>query len=73
VNFRPIPSLEIGLSRSAQFCGDGRPCGLSEFWDLFIGNDNDQSLEEQPGNQLAGFDARWSAAAWAPIIPFFRY
>ena len=25
-NFRPIPSLEIGISRSAQWCGEGRPC-----------------------------------------------
>ena len=26
-NFRPIPSLELGLSRTAVMCGDGRPCG----------------------------------------------
>jgi hypothetical protein len=66
VNFRPIESLEIGLSRSAQFCGDGRPCGFSQFWDLFIGNDNDQPLDEQPGNQLAGFDARYTLpGSWA--------
>ena len=25
-----------------------------------MGNDNDQDLAEQPGNQLAGFDVRWS-------------
>jgi len=68
VNFRPLQSLEIGISRSAQFCGDGRPCGFSEFWDLFIGNDNDQPIEEQPGNQLAGFDARWTLPrGWAPL------
>jgi hypothetical protein len=60
VNFRPLESLEIGVSRSAQFCGEGRPCGFRQFWDLFIGNDNDQPLENQPGNQMAGFDARWT-------------
>ena len=62
VAFKPTPSLEIGLSRSAQLCGRGRDCGLDTYWDMIIGNDNDQSLKDQPGNQLAGFDARWSAA-----------
>jgi len=57
---RPHPTLQIAASRTAQWCGDGRPCGLDTFWDLLIGNDNDQDLAEQPGNQLAGFDVRWS-------------
>ncbi len=57
---RPVPSLQIAASRTAQWCGDGRPCDLGTFWDLLIGNDNDQDLAEQPGNQLAGFDIRWS-------------
>ena len=57
---RPLPSLQIAASRSAQWCGEGRPCDLDTFWDLLTGNDNDQSLEDQPGNQLAGFDVRWS-------------
>jgi hypothetical protein len=55
-----LPSLQIAASRSAQWCGEGRPCDLSTFGDLLLGNDNDQSLEDQPGNQLAGFDVRWS-------------
>jgi hypothetical protein len=57
---RPHPTLQIAASRTAQWCGDGRPCGLDTFWDLLVGNDNDQDLSEQPGNQLAGFDVRWS-------------
>ena len=60
VEIRPLPSLQIAASRTAQWCGDGRPCDLDTFWDLLIGNDNDQDLAEQPGNQLAGFDVRWS-------------
>jgi hypothetical protein len=63
-NFRPIPSLEIGLSRTAQWCGDGRPCDFDTFVDLLLGNDNRGSdgLDEstEPGNQLAGIDFRWS-------------
>ena len=63
-NFRPFPSLEIGLSRSAQWCGDGRPCDFDTFVELLLGNDNRGSdgLDEstEPGNQLAGLDFRWS-------------
>ena len=62
--FRPTNSLEIGLSRSAQWCGDTRPCDFDTFSDLFLGKDNvgDAGItpENEPGNQLAGFDLRWS-------------
>jgi hypothetical protein len=60
VNFKPLPQLEIGLSRTAQWCGEGRPCGLDTFGDLLIGRDNDEAIALQPGNQLAGYDARWA-------------
>jgi len=60
IELRPLPSLQIAASRTAQWCGDGRPCDGGTFWDLITGNDNDQDLAEQPGNQLAGFDVRWS-------------
>jgi hypothetical protein len=61
--FRPVPSLEIALSRTAQWCGDGRPCDLDTFFDLLVGNDNrgvQVTPEEEPGNQLAGADIRWT-------------
>jgi hypothetical protein len=58
--FRPLPSLQIAASRTAQWCGEDRPCGLDTFWDLLVGNDNQDDLDEQPGNQLGGFDVRWS-------------
>ena len=45
------------------------PCGADVFWDLLVGNDNDQPAEEQPGNQMAGFDARWSLPG-APIAVY---
>ena len=66
-NFRPLDSLEIGLSRTAQWCGDGRPCNLSTFGDLLLGRDNRGGqgidVDNEPGNQLAGVDFRW-----APVI-----
>jgi len=64
LNFRPFSSLEIGISRSAQWCGDGRPCDASTFFDLLLGQDNrgDDGLDisTEPGNQMAGLDFRWS-------------
>jgi hypothetical protein len=63
-NFKPLQSLEIGLSRTAQWCGDGRPCGFDTFVDLFFGNDNagegGVTQDNEAGNQLAGFDIRWT-------------
>lgn len=67
--WKPHPRLEIGLSRSAQWCGDGRPCDWETFWDLYTGNDNDQDPSLQPGNQMAGVDFRWSVP-WAPVAVY---
>jgi hypothetical protein len=67
--WKPHPRVEVGFSRTAQWCGDGRPCDLDTFWDLLTGNDNDQALEDQPGNQMAGFDLRWSI----PRVPVAVY
>ncbi|HEX9707598.1 MAG TPA: capsule assembly Wzi family protein [Steroidobacteraceae bacterium] len=66
ITWKPHPRVEIGISRSAQWCGDGRPCDAGTFWDLLTGNDNDQPPAEQPGNQMAGFDLRWSLP-WMPV------
>lgn len=57
---KPLPQLEIAASRTAQLCGEGRPCGLGTWWDMLTGVDNNQPLDQQPGNQLGGFDVRWA-------------
>jgi len=67
--WKPHPRLEVGISRSAQWCGEGRPCDAGTFWDLLTGYDNDQAPAEQPGNQMAGFDLRWSLP-WAPVAVY---
>jgi hypothetical protein len=65
VAFRPINDLEIGISRSAQWCGEGRPCDFGTFWDLLFGRDNagdsGTTEENEPGNQLASLDVRWQS------------
>jgi hypothetical protein len=77
VNFRPRPWLEVGLTRTAQWCGEGRICDLETFGNLLIGRDNrDESLPlgEEPGNQMAGYDLRLrSPYARLPLAIFTQW
>ena len=64
VVFMPFHDIELGMSRTAQFCGEQQQCKFSTFVDLLVGNDNvgiDTTSEEEPGNQMAGFDIRWNS------------
>jgi len=69
--WKPHPRFELGLSRSAQWCGEGRPCDFDTFLDLLAGNDNDQDPSLQPGNQMAGVDMRWSIP-WLPAALYLQ-
>jgi hypothetical protein len=75
-SFRPPNTgLEIGLSRTAQWCGDDRPCDLKTFLRMLNGNDNRGSgldIEEEPGNQLGGFDIRWSLPKEIPAALYVQ-
>jgi hypothetical protein len=60
----PFKDIEVGFSRTAQFCGKQLECNLNVFGNLLAGNDNvgiDATQENEPGNQMAGFDLRWSS------------
>jgi len=60
----PFKDIEVGFSRTAQFCGEGQVCTLESFKNMLIGNDNigfDTTKETEPGNQMAGFDIRWNS------------
>lgn len=73
---KPLPQLEIGISRTAQWCGEGRPCDLDTFADLLIGRDNqgvNVSADDEPGNQLGGFDLRWAFARRAPVAVYMQW
>ena len=76
-SFRPPKTgLEIGFSRTAQWCGDGRPCDLGTFADLLMGNDNrgdNVAPEDEPGNQLGGFDIRWSLPRQVPVALYMQW
>ncbi len=75
-SIRPIKGLEIGLTRTAQWCGDGRPCDFSTFVDLLLGNDNqgvNVDPEDEPGNQLGGFDIRWALPKQIPVALYMQW
>ena len=75
-SFRPVRGLEIGVSRTAQWCGDGRPCDLETFAKLVIGRDNkgaNVAREDEPGNQLGGFDIRWSLPKQIPVALYVQW
>lgn len=60
----PTNKLEIGFSRTAQFCGEELPCSPTSFKNMLIGHDNagkNVSRQDEPGNQMAGFDLRWNS------------
>ncbi len=58
--FKPLPWLEAGAYRMAQWGGDGRPQTLSSLVDLALGRDNVGSegitRDNEPGNQVGGMD-----------------
>jgi hypothetical protein len=58
----PWPGLELGASRTMQWGGSGRDESLRSLWRALAGRDNVDggSRAGEPGNQLAGFDARWT-------------
>lgn len=74
-SFRPLSWLEVGLSRTAQWGGDGRPQSFDSFMDAVIGEENyaadDIGLADQPGNQLAGFDWRASWVGEGTAFAFY--
>lgn len=65
---RPLKQLELGVSWTTMFCGEGEECDFSTFFDAISGGTEcatgdatcDPSLDTKIGNQMAGFDARYS-------------
>ncbi len=66
LNLKPFKNVELGITRLAQWGGKGRPQNLKTFWNLLKGKDNcgaaglDCRDNNEPGNQQAGFDIRFS-------------
>ena len=64
ITAKPFDAVEIGLMRTAQWCGEDQNCDWDTFWNLVTGNDNageNVDPDEEPGNQMAGWDLRWGS------------
>lgn len=79
VNIRPIQQLELAASWSAQWAGEGQPSSAGDFFDLVSGggecvdgtNNCNSELITRLGNQLAGFDLRWSDTLFDQPYAFY--
>ena len=61
----PLAGLELAASRTMQWGGSGRPESLQSLTQALLGHDNSNSApgtSSEPGNQLGGFDARYTVA-----------
>lgn len=68
----PGQRFELGLSRVMMWGGKGRPQNFAAFRDAFVSHDNTGNQKNDPGDQLAGIDFRFSlASAWG--IPVSLY
>jgi hypothetical protein len=75
-SMRPVKGLEIGLSRTAQLCGEGRKCDLEVWLNMLRGKDNagaNVNPGEEPGNQLGGFDIRWALPRQIPVALYMQW
>lgn len=71
---RPLRWLELGVSRTATWGGEGRDTSLQSFLNALVGRDNQISgngIDDQPGNQLGGFDLRANLSAWLPGVGLY--
>jgi membrane-associated phospholipid phosphatase len=62
LTLRPFRNAEFGITRMSQWGGDGRPVTLHSLVDLMLGlhvnADTTAQQSSDPGNGLAGYDAR---------------
>ncbi|HEY5324133.1 MAG TPA: capsule assembly Wzi family protein [Caldimonas sp.] len=60
--FMPLDGLEIAISRTLQWGGSDRPESASSLFRALLGQDNMENGDagSEPGNQLAGYDARYT-------------
>ena len=70
---RPLRDVEIGISRTAQWCHQD-VCGVHAFGDVLLGKDNsgaNVSASQQPGNQELAWDMRWRLGSW-PVAVYYQ-
>lgn len=69
VGFKPIPSWEIGIARTAMLGGGDRPLTLKTFAKSFTSLG--ENTDSEAGNQIGGFDTNFKGHLW--LQPFNIY
>lgn len=67
-NFRPLDSLEIGLTGMGLWCGSGNDCGLDEVADMLTGSGTTEEYD-----RLAGMDVRWTTSVFDVPIGLYTH
>ncbi|MDR3429809.1 capsule assembly Wzi family protein [Silvimonas sp.] len=57
---RPLRGLELGASRMIMWGGAGRANDARGFWKAVSGNSNTATAQDDPSDELAGFDLRYT-------------
>jgi Capsule assembly protein Wzi len=77
VSFRPLPGLEVGLTKVTQTAGEGRPSGVKNLLRAFLGRGSNADTPAQkatdPGNSLGGFDLRWRCPGGSPCALYGQF
>ncbi len=62
LGFEPFNNFEVGLSRTLQLCGEGRPCNFNSWTQalIVVGDLENGAVAVDPGNQLASIDLSYS-------------
>jgi len=76
--FKPVPALEVGLSRTAIWGGTGRSNSLNAFGHILLGTNenggNGLTAVNDPSNQQAGFDMKWQlTTSEVPLNAYMQY
>jgi len=77
LTLRPLSTLEIGLTRTAQWGGDGHQQSLSSFVRM-LGNigtnpNTAAAVPQDPANEMAGVDMRWRCAGGWPCALYGQF
>ncbi len=83
--FSPVHGLEIGLARTAEFCGTTRPCGVSTFFDMLTARSNrkynpiidntgaiDLTLQKKSA-QRSAIDLKWRPGSLPAAVYWQQY
>lgn len=75
LGLEPWPGMQLGLSRTMQWGGRGRPDNLASLLRALVGRDNADFAADrpaEPGNQLAGFDLRVTLPGRSPLALYVQ-